>query len=244
MLQSEREKMMTMQPHQTAYVQRCIFRRWGPTVFLGHLDLMTCFERAARRAELPILYSQGYNPRPEMVFALPLGVGIETRKDYLDVSLSRPYDAEQFVKEMNACLPDGLLIVCSKAIPEPKDSIMSVVSVASYRMEAKGIRKAVEDAFARENLIVEKFAKGKTKEVDIRPLLIAPFQASDDDPDAAEFYCGAGSEKNVRPDLVLESLAKYCGLEKSIAENTRVIRLGLFAGEYPRIVPIEELEVK
>ena len=78
MLQSEREKMMTMQPHQTAYVQRCTFTRSGATTFLGHLDLMTCFERAARRAELPILYSQGYNPRPMMVFALPLGVGIET----------------------------------------------------------------------------------------------------------------------------------------------------------------------
>ncbi len=232
-----------MQPHQTAYVQRCIFQRGGPTVFLGHLDLMTCFERAARRAELPILYSQGYNPRPEMVFALPLAVGIETRKDYLDVSLSCPYDAEKFVNEMNTYLPSGLQILKSNAIPEPKDSIMSIVSVASYRLEAKGIRKAMEDAFARETLIVEKFAKGKTKEVDIRPLLIAPFQASSDDPDAAEFYCGAGSEKNVRPDLILASLQKYCGMEPRTADNTRVIRLGLFAGEYPRIIPLEDVKV-
>ena len=55
MLQSEREKMMTMQAHQTAYVQRASFIRDGATAFLGHLDLMTCFERAARRAGLPIL---------------------------------------------------------------------------------------------------------------------------------------------------------------------------------------------
>ena len=105
MLQSEREKMMTMQEHQTAYVQRASFSREGATVFLGHLDLMTCFERAARRAGLPILYSQGYNPRPMMVFALPLGVGIETRCDYLDVSLKCPYDAEKFTQELNAFLP-------------------------------------------------------------------------------------------------------------------------------------------
>ena len=244
MLQSEREKMMTMQPHQTAYVQRASFVREGATTFLGHLDLMTCFERAARRAELPILYSQGYNPRPMMVFALPLGVGIETRCDYLDVSLNRPYDADLFVKELNDYLPDGLRILKSKAIPEPKDSIMSIVTTAFYRFEAKGIREAMKKAMGEETLIVTKIAKGKEKQTDIRPLLISLSQASDEDPDAVEFYAFAGSEKNVRPDLILSSLSKYCGMDPEKAENARVIRLGLFSGEYPRIVPISDVEVR
>lgn len=244
MLQSERAKMMTMQEHQTAYVQRCSFARSGATVYLGHLDLMTCFERAARRAELPILYSQGYNPRPMMVFALPLGVGIETRCDYLDVSLKCPYDAAKFTEELNAFLPHGLRIIRSKEIPEPKDSIMSIVTTASYRFEAKGIRSAMEKALSEETLIVTKMAKGKEKQTDIRPLLISLSQASDGDPDSVDFYAFAGSERNVRPDLILSSLSKYCGMDPDIAENTRVIRTGLFAGEYPRITPIDEVEVR
>ncbi|MBP5492876.1 MAG: DUF2344 domain-containing protein [Clostridiales bacterium] len=244
MLQSEREKMMTMQQHQTAYVQRCKFTRTGATVYLGHLDLMTCFERAARRAGLPILYSQGYNPRPMMVFALPLGVGIETMCDYLDVSLDRPYDPDHFVKEMNAHLPSGLQLLTSKAIPEPKDSIMSIVTTASYRFEAKGIRKAMETAMEQETLVVEKMAKGKVKQTDIRPLLICLSQASDEDPDAVTFYAFAGSERNVRPDLILNSLCTYCGMDRALSENTRVIRTGLFSGTYPRIVPIEDVEVR
>ena len=244
MLQSEREKMMTMQSHQTAYVQRCSFARSGATVFLGHLDLMTCFERACRRADLPILYSQGYNPRPMMVFALPLGVGIETRCDYLDVSLNCPYDADAFVKELNAFLPEGLRILKSKAIPEPKDSIMSIVTTASYRFEAKGIRSAMEKALSEETLIVTKMAKGKEKQTDIRPLLISLSQASNGDPDSVEFYAFAGSERNVRPDLILSSLVKYCGMDPEKAENARVIRLGLFSGEYPRIIPISDVEVR
>lgn len=244
MLQSEREKMMTMQAHQTAYVQRCSFARSGATVFLGHLDLMTCFERACRRADLPILYSQGYNPRPMMVFALPLGVGIETRCDYLDVSLKCPYDADAFVKELNAFLPEGLSILRSKQIPEPKDSIMSIVTTASYRFEAKGIRSAMEKALSEETLIVTKMAKGKEKQTDIRPLLISLSQGSDGDPDSVEFYAFAGSERNVRPDLILSSLVRYCGMEEESSENTRVIRTGLFAGEYPRITPIDEVEVR
>ncbi|MBO4928125.1 MAG: DUF2344 domain-containing protein [Clostridiales bacterium] len=244
MLQSEREKMMTMQEHQKAYVQRASFMRSGATVFLGHLDLMTCFERACRRAELPILYSQGYNPRPMMVFALPLGVGIETTCDYLDVSLDRPYDADSFVKELNAFLPSGLQIIRSIAIPEPKDSIMSIVTTASYRFEAKGIRKAMTEAMEKETLIVTKMAKGKEKQTDIRPLLLSLSQASDGDPDAVDFYASAGSERNVRPDLILNSLSLYCGMDREVAENTRVIRTGLFAREYPRIVPIHEVEVR
>ncbi|MBR5058675.1 MAG: TIGR03936 family radical SAM-associated protein [Clostridiales bacterium] len=244
MLQSEREKMMTMQAHQTAYVQRASFSRDGGTSFLGHLDLMTCFERAARRAGLPILYSQGYNPRPMMVFALPLGVGIETRCDYLDVSLKCPYDADQFVKELNEYLPTGLRLLASKQIPEPKDSIMSIVTTAFYRFEAKGIREAMKKAMGVETLIVTKIAKGKEKQTDIRPLLISLSQASDGDPDSVEFYAFAGSERNVRPDLILSSLSKYCGMDPDIAENTRVIRTGLYSGEYPRIVPISAVEVR
>lgn len=244
MLQSERAKMMTMQEHQTAYVQRCSFARSGATIYLGHLDLMTCFERACRRAGLPILYSQGYNPRPMMVFALPLGVGIETRCDYLDVSLKCPYDASKFTEELNAFLPDGLRIIKSKEIPEPKDSIMSIVTTASYRFEAKGIREAMEKAMKEETLIVTKMAKGKEKQTDIRPLLISLSQASDGDPDSVEFYAFAGSERNVRPDLILSSLSKYCGMDPDLAENARVIRTGLFAGEYPRITPIDEVEVR
>ena len=244
MLQSEREKMMTMQPHQTAYVQRCTFTRSGATTFLGHLDLMTCFERAARRAELPILYSQGYNPRPMMVFALPLGVGIETTSDYLDVSLNRPYDPEKFVSEMNSFLPAGLRILSSKAIPEPKDSIMSIVTTAFYRFEAKGIREAMKKAFEQESLMVTKIAKGKEKQTDIRPLLLSLSQAPSDDPDTVDFYACAGSEKNVRPDLLLQSLTRYCGMNEEVAENTRVVRMGLFSGEYPRIIPISEVKVR
>src|SRR5665647_1069663 len=86
MNQSEREKAMTLLLHQKAYICRFRFARSGSLSYVGHLDLMRTFERSLRRAGLPLLHSQGYNPRPMMVFALPLGVGISTTDDYLDVS--------------------------------------------------------------------------------------------------------------------------------------------------------------
>lgn len=244
MLQSELEKKMTTQAHQTAYVQRCRFAREGATTYLGHLDLMTVFERAARRAELPILYSQGYNPRPMMVFALPLGVGIESTCDYLDISLECPYDAGDFAKEMNAALPEGLRILSAKSIPEPKDSIMSLVTTASYRFEAKGIRPALLKAMEKDALIVTKMAKGKAKDTDIRPLLLAVKSEQDEAADVVEIITLAGSANNARPDLILQSLKQYCGLDAEIAENARVVRTGLYAGNYPNTTPIEDCPVR
>ena len=94
MTEDERRYEMTRQKHQTAYVCRTRFERHGATAYIGHLDLMKVFERALKRADLPLLYTQGYNPRPMLVFALPLGVGIETSGDYVDVSLSVTVPAE------------------------------------------------------------------------------------------------------------------------------------------------------
>ena len=75
MLENERQLAMTMKPHRVAHILRAKFARTGGIVYIGHLDLMRTFERVCRRAGFPLLYSQGYNPRPNMVFALPLGVG-------------------------------------------------------------------------------------------------------------------------------------------------------------------------
>ncbi len=74
-------------PPQT--ILRLRFRRGGPAVWLAHLDLMRTVERSVKRADLPVQWSAGFNPRPDLVFALPIGVGLETCADYVDIGLTR-----------------------------------------------------------------------------------------------------------------------------------------------------------
>ncbi len=74
------------------YILRLRFSRAEPAIWLAHLDLMRTFERAIRRADLPVAYSKGFNPRPQLAFALPIGVGLATNDDYVDVSLTRPIE--------------------------------------------------------------------------------------------------------------------------------------------------------
>ncbi|MBO7452652.1 MAG: DUF2344 domain-containing protein [Clostridiales bacterium] len=241
MLQNERSLEMTRQKHQTEYVVRCLFERVGDASFVGHLDLMHTFDRAIRRADMPILYTQGYNPRPMMVFALPLGVGIDTLGDFVDVSLSRVVDANEFMEKVNPNLPRGVKLYGGVNIDEPKNSLMSVVTVAMYRLEAPGIKAPMMRLFEKEELMIEKKSKGKIVTTDIRALLLSGAQNPSPDENVFEFYCLAGSTKNLRPDVLLNALCKYEGYDEDLALNTRVTRLALYGGTYPELKDIKEL---
>ena len=241
MLQNERSLEMTKQKHQTEYVVRCLFERVGDASFVGHLDLMHTFDRAIRRAEMPILYSQGYNPRPMMVFALPLGVGIDTLGDYVDVSLAHVVDAQEFIDKVNPNLPKGVRLYGGINIDEPKNSLMSVVSVAMYRFEAPGIKAPLMHLFEMDTIEVQKKSKGKIVTTDIRPLLLSGAQNPSASEDVVEIYCCAGSSKNLRPDVLMNALCVHEGYDEDLAANASVTRLMLYGGEYPRLIDIKEL---
>ncbi|MBR2294979.1 MAG: TIGR03936 family radical SAM-associated protein [Clostridiales bacterium] len=239
MTEDERRYEMTRQKHQTAYVCRTRFERNGATAYIGHLDLMKVFERALKRADLPLLYTQGYNPRPMLVFALPLGVGIETSGDYVDVSLSVTVPAEEFMERLNRELPEGVKALSCINIDEPRRSLMSVVTVATYKLKGRGITRGVIGLFARERLEIEKKSKGKIKTTDIRELLIKI--TGTEGPDSVEVMVYAGSSRNLRPDSIFAALVKYEGFDAGSIDDTAVERTALYGGEYPDIEGIEGL---
>ena len=241
MRQDDRALEMTRQQHQTQYMMRTRFKRTGATSFVGHLDLMKIFERAARRAGLPLLYSQGYNPRPMLVFALPLSVGTDTTGDYVDIAMSVPVDPEEFTEKMAPELPEGLEIMSARSIGEPKKSIMSLVTAASYAFDAKDITRAALEVWKMESVEVEKKAKGgKIRTADIKPLMIKILETST--PDHLEMLVYAGSEKNLRPDVFLKALTVHASYPEDEASECAVTRTELYTGEYPDIVAIDVFE--
>ncbi|MBN1891418.1 MAG: DUF2344 domain-containing protein [Clostridiales bacterium] len=240
MLQAEREKLMTTQTAIDAYPVRIRFARSGAIAFIGHLDLMRAFERSLRRAQIPVLYSQGYNPRPVLVFALPLGVGISTTDDYVDVSLCEQTDLRELITRFNAHCPPGLRALGAKEIGGSKKSIMSLVSAATYRITAEGIPEAVENLMLRDRIIVSKHAKGREKETDIRPLILEVTRPKEA-PDAVDILTRAGSAENLRPDLLLSACVRLEKINQRTADNAEVLRTGLFAGEYLELIRLGDL---
>lgn len=91
---------------------RALFEKTGNAVYISHLDLMRLFQRAFKRAGLPLTHTQGYNPRPSVSIALPLSVGVESRCELLDFDLETDsVSCEEIKERLNGALVDGVQVL-------------------------------------------------------------------------------------------------------------------------------------
>ena len=111
---------------------RIKFRKWGSMKFIGHLDMMRYFQKVMRRADVDIRYSEGFSPHQIMSFAAPLGVGITSDGEYLDIEVHSTKSSEEMMKDLNATMVDGVDIVGYVALPDNAKPAMSIVVAADY----------------------------------------------------------------------------------------------------------------
>ena len=127
---------------------RIRFAKYGVVKFIGHLDVMRYFQKAVRRSELPIKYSQGFNPHQLMVFAQPLGVGVTSDGEYMDIETEdndfegNPLSAERVREILGGALTEGFEIVAIREIPwmegtKHPENAMALVKGADYIMSLK-----------------------------------------------------------------------------------------------------------
>jgi radical SAM-linked protein len=95
---------------------RIRFRKGGDVRFVSHHDLMHCFERMFRRAALPVQATRGFNPKPRMVFALSLALGLVGAAEVLELDLDEALSAEEIRQRLTAQAPAGLEILEVRAI--------------------------------------------------------------------------------------------------------------------------------
>ena len=88
---------------------RIKFAKYGVMKFIGHLDVMRFFQKAIRRADIDIRFSEGFSPHPVMSFAAPLGVGMESLGEYLDIEVNSMTSAEEMKDALNREMADGFL---------------------------------------------------------------------------------------------------------------------------------------
>ncbi|MBV8382011.1 MAG: DUF2344 domain-containing protein, partial [Planctomycetaceae bacterium] len=93
---------------RTATRVRLRFAKRGDLRFVSHHDLMRCLERLLRRAAIPVALSQGFNTRPKMVFPLAMGLGIEGRREVVELDLAEPLEPAEVLRRLAAATPPGL----------------------------------------------------------------------------------------------------------------------------------------
>lgn len=219
---------------------RVQFARQKQARFVAHLDLARAFERAARRAELPVVYSQGYNPRPKMSFAAPIPVGITGREEYVDIELKQPYSLMDLARNLAAALPEGIQVKQVRRVPKKAPALMAVVGRADYtargnlaaEVSGRRLREIIASFLEQKEILVTRQRKQKEKKINIRPgiFLFNGSIAGETSEIILEMGLKTGSEGSVRPEEVLDSFVSFASLPLN-GDEFVIERTGLYASQ-------------
>lgn len=169
---------------------RIKFQKYGAMKFIGHLDLMRYFQKAFRRAELDSEYTKGFNPHQVMSFASPLGLGLTSDGEYLDIGLNSSDSPEAMVKKINEVMSEGIHVTGYHILQEPLENeknvtAMALISCADYMVSLKDgyslgdkinnvdeFKKAFLEFSEMKEIIINKKTKKSEKLVDIKPMIL------------------------------------------------------------------------
>lgn len=245
---------------------RIRFAKYGVVKFIGHLDVMRYFQKVVRRSGLPIKYSQGFNPHQLMVFAQPLGVGVTSDGEYMDLETEdvdfegNALNAEKARAILESALTEGFEIVSIREIPwmegtKHPENAMALVKGADYIMSLRDgyklfpkegaagtegiglsvLKEKLTEFLNKDCITVSKKSKSGERDMDIKPYIydaavtdnteVPQFMYVDDGKCLGTVHAGiyepgirfffrlsAGSEVNIKPELVLEAFMEFCGM--------------------------------
>lgn len=198
---------------------RITFSKGGWLIYSSHLDLMRVWERALRRAGLPLAYSGGFNPRPKLQLARALPLGHAGENELLDVWFEEAVALDEAAKELRPVLPEGLAVVAVREV-EPKAPAMQTQVVGTvYRVtvewqeDVEAVRDRVALVMSAEELPHER----RGKRYDLRPLIEAlGVDGSRDDTVTLHMQLAARPRATGRPEAVMhvlgmkEAFTRYC----------------------------------
>lgn len=207
-----------------------LFEELGDLRFVSHLDLVSIIERTCRRADLPLKFSQGFNPHPKIAFAYPLSVGVSSNYELMDIDLEEMIEIPLLIKLLNDKLPPGLRILNAK-VTDSKDSLMSLVRFAEYELSFTLSEPITQEAFQKaldaELWLHQKINKKKKYiEQNIRPMIIALALTTEGNRHTLKMKIHHSSETSVKPETVYKTLLKKLGIEEE-PSRVRIHRLSL-----------------
>ena len=225
---------------------RMKFKKNGCMKFIGHLDIMRYFQKAIRRADIDIAYSEGFSPHMIMSFAAPLGVGLTSEGEYVDLQVNSCASSKGAVDALNSVMVDGMEVVSFKLLPENVKNAMSSVAAADYFVNFRegyapeNWETKFEAFLQKEEMLIVKKTKRSEAEVDLKPMLYKTELR-----DGGIFMqVACGSVNNLKPELVMEAFAKDAGIELP-PFSLEVCRLEVYADlgdeTTKKLVPLEEL---
>lgn len=220
---------------------RIKFQKYGVMKFIGHLDIMRYFQKAMRRAGIDIAYSEGFSPHQIMSFAAPLGVGITSDGEYLDIEVKSTRSSKESIDALNQVMVEGISVLEYKKLPDMAKTSMALVAAADYIVfikenyenpfDRKELEEKIQEFYSQPEILITKKTKKSETVMDLKPLIYDMKAVSLEhketltrlkvkNPQMQEL-CGSafflkvctGSSTNIKPELVLEAFYRFCNLE-------------------------------
>ncbi len=201
-----------MEPLAEPETIRLRFRKVGDLQFISHLDLQRVWGRILIRSGVPIWFTQGFNPHPKIVFAMPLSIGAQSECEYVDIKIDRKISLMEIAERINEQVTDELRVT---EVYRPKTKF-SDIGIVAYRIEisydglsAKTAASAVK-LLTTSPLTVIKRSKSGEKEVDLTSF-VKGVTASYSDKLRLDIKL-IGGEGSLNPEAVVTALRDHLGI--------------------------------
>lgn len=215
---------------------RVKFNKSGTMKFIGHLDVMRYFQKAIRRADIDVAYSQGFSPHQLLSFASPLGVGLTSDAEYMDVQLNSLSSLEDMKQKMNAVMSMEMQILEITTLAESSKPAMAALAAADYLVSLKDgypavtdFEKRFQEFYNQESILITKKTKKREIQMDLKSYIYKyaytreSFYGKPEETSAIttaqEYKNGqkvylqliCGSVVNIKPEQVMEAFLAYLG---------------------------------
>ena len=201
---------------------RLKFSKNGPIKFIGHLDVMRYFQKAIRRAEIDIKYSEGFSPHQVISFAQPLSVGATSDGEYMDMTVNSMKSVSDVMNRLNAVMNEGIEILAIKELGEREEKAMTAAYAAKYRIRFRNSLKPdfdwineFEAYLKKDKLPAMKKTKSGEKEIDMKPLI---FEYNiDKEDESVDLLLSMSSAATLKPALLFGAF--FDSFNKELSTN-------------------------
>jgi radical SAM-linked protein len=204
----------------TATKVRLRFAKRGDLRLVSHHDLLRCLERTLRRTQIPLAVSQGFNPRPKIVFALALALGIEGRREVVEIELARPMEPAEILRRLAAASPPGLDWLDIETVAP--DRAAPRVEAVRYLLEVPLDRRDTTQTRLATLMVSTQWPYTRHRDdrvvaIDVRPFVLG---AELDPPGVLRFRMKMTPNGSARPEEVIDVL----GLSDLLGQGSVLVR--------------------
>ena len=221
--------------NNTPIVLRIKFKKVGNLKYVSHLDLVRTMHKIIVRSKLPLWYTEGFNPKPKMVFAAPLSIGTESLVEFMDLRLVERIDPALAISALNANMTDEL-VVLDAYYPETKLTDLkwlSYVITLNTVGASPELAERVNEALRADAMPVAKKQKPEDA-VDIKPLIRFASAVYDAGNIRIDCTLSADASSFLNPEYLVKYLRAACGVLSSgnlMAESYEILRHSAYAAD-------------